>query len=90
MNQKGILFKSLSQSLIDTTPETVEFVFKLFALLAKHERKRLIRRSKAGQEAACARGRRGGRPKDLSPRYQQIALMVVRAYKEQRSIRDIM
>ena len=59
LNQKGILFKSLSQSLIDTTTETGEFVFKLFALLAEHERKRLIRRTKAGQEAARARGRMG-------------------------------
>ena len=90
LNQKGILFKSLSQSLIDTTTETGEFVFKLFALLAEHERKRLIRRTKAGQEAARARGRMGGRPKGLSPRYQEIAPMVVSAYKEERSIRDIM
>ncbi|GAB2621522.1 recombinase family protein [Emticicia sediminis] len=90
LNQKGILFKSLSQSLIDTTTETGEFVFKLFALLAEHERKRLIRRTKAGQEAARARGRMGGRPKGLSPHYQEIAPMVVDAYKQQRSIRDIM
>jgi DNA invertase Pin-like site-specific DNA recombinase len=90
LNHKGILFKSLSQSLIDTTTETGEFVFKLFALLAEHERKRLIRRTKAGQEAARARGRMGGRPKGLSPHYQEIMPMVVSAYKEERSIRDIM
>ena len=90
LNHKGILFKSLSQSLIDTTTETGEFVFKLFALLAEHERKRLIRRTKAGQEAARARGRMGGRPKGLSPHYQEITPMVVSAYKEERSIRDIM
>lgn len=90
LNHKGILFKSLSQSLIDTTTETGEFVFKLFALLAEHERKRLIRRTKAGQEAARARGRMGGRPKGLSPHYQEIAPLVISAYKEQRSIREIM
>jgi DNA invertase Pin-like site-specific DNA recombinase len=90
LNHKGILFKSLSQSLIDTSTETGEFVFKLFALLAEHERKRLIRRTKAGQEAARARGRLGGRPKGLSPHYQEIAPMVVSAYKQERSIRDIM
>ena len=89
LNQKGILFKSLSQPLIDTTTETGEFVFKLFALLAEHERKRLIRRTKAGREAARARGRIGG-SKGLSSRYQEIAPMVISAYKEQRSIRDIM
>lgn len=90
LNSKGILFKSLSQSLIDTTTETGEFIFKLFALLAEHERKRLIRRTKAGQEAARARGRMGGRPKGLSPRYLEITPMVISAYNEQRSIRDIM
>ena len=81
LNQKGILFKSLLPPLIDTTTETGEFVFKLFALLVEHERKRLIRRTKAGREAARARGRMGGRPKGLSHRYQAIAPMVVSAYK---------
>ena len=81
LNQKGILFKSLSQFLIDTTTETGKFVFKLFALLAEHERKRLIRRTKARREAARARGRMGGRPKGLSLRYQAIAPMVISAYK---------
>lgn len=90
LNHKGILFKSLSQSLIDTTTETGEFVFKLFALLAEHERKRLIRRTKAGQEAARARGRMGGRPKGLSPHYQEITPMVISAYKQESSIREIM
>ena len=64
--------------------------FLLFFSCNQHERKRLIRRTKAGQEAARARGRMGGRPKGLSPRYQEIAPMVISAYKEQRSIRDIM
>ena len=50
----------------------------------------LIRRTKARQEAARARGRMGGRPKGLSSRYQAIAPMVISAYKEQRSIREIM
>ncbi|MBC7407414.1 MAG: hypothetical protein H7339_03410 [Arcicella sp.] len=41
-------------------------------------------------DTARVRGRMGGSPKGLSPRYQEIAPMVVSAYKEQRSIRDIM
>ena len=32
----------------------------------------------------------GGKPKGLLSRYQEIALMVLSAYKEERSIRDIM
>jgi DNA invertase Pin-like site-specific DNA recombinase len=80
--QQEILFKSLSKSLIDTTTETGEFVFKLFALLAEHECKRVIRRTKAGQEAARARGRMGRRPRGLSPLYQAIAPKVISSYKE--------
>lgn len=62
-----VAFKSLSQPFIDTTTESGEFIFKLFALLAEQERKRLIRRTRAGLAAARARGRLGGRPKGLSP-----------------------
>lgn len=61
-----IEFKSLSQPFIDTTNESSEFVFKLFALLAETERKRNSRRTKAGLAAGRARGRVGGRPKGLS------------------------
>lgn len=59
-------FKSLSQPFIDTTTDSGEFIYKLFALLAEQERKRLVRRTKAGLAAARARGRVGGRPKGLS------------------------
>ena len=41
-------------------------------------------------DTARVRGRMGGSPKGLLPRYQEIAPMVISAYKEQRSIRDIM
>ncbi|MDB5243295.1 MAG: Site-specific recombinase, invertase Pin-like protein [Spirosoma sp.] len=60
-------FKSLSQPFIDTTTDSGEFIYKLFALLAEQERKRLVRRTKAGLAAARARGRIGGRPRGLSP-----------------------
>lgn len=64
---KKINFRSLSQPFIDTTTDSGEFIYKLFALLAEQERKRLIRRTNAGLAAARARGRVGGRPKGLSP-----------------------
>lgn len=89
-NQKGIRFKSVTQPLIDTTTAHGEFIFQLFAILSQHERKRLILRTKAGLEAARARGRTGGRKKGLSARYEQIAPMVRSAYGEGRTIREIM
>ncbi len=88
-NERGIGFKSVSQPLIDTTTEHGEFIFKLFALLAELERKKLIRRTKAGLAAARARGRTGGRPKGLSNKYQKIQPMVCDAYTQGRSVREI-
>lgn len=90
LNAQGIRFRSLTQPLIDTTTPHGELIFKLFAILAEHERKRLIQRTRAGLTAARARGRMGGRPKGLSKRYQAIAPMVASAHGEGRSIRDIM
>jgi DNA invertase Pin-like site-specific DNA recombinase len=90
MNAKRIRFRSLTQPLIDTTTPHGELIFKLFAILAEHERKRLIQRTRAGLTAARARGRMGGRPKGLSNRYQSIAPMIASAHGEGRSIRDIM
>ncbi len=89
-NRQGIRFKSTTQPLIDTTTAHGEFIFQLFAILSQHERKRLILRTKAGLEAARARGRRGGRKKGLSARYETIAPMVRSAYGEGRPIRAIM
>ena len=88
-NKIGIGFKSVSQPLIDTTTEHGEFIFKLFALLAELERKKLIRRTKAGLAAARARGRMGGRPRGLSKKYQKIQPMVCDAYLQGRSVREI-
>lgn len=89
-NEKGVKFKSLVQPLIDTTTPHGEFIFQLFAILSQHERKRLVVRTKAGLEAARVRGRTGGRKKGLSTRYIKITPMVQSAYKEGRTIRDIM
>lgn len=88
-NERGIGFKSISQSLIDTTTEHGEFIFKLFALLAELERKKLVRRTRAGLAAARARGRTGGRPKGLSKKYLKIQPMVCDAYLKGRSVREI-
>jgi DNA invertase Pin-like site-specific DNA recombinase len=90
LNKSGVKFRSIMQPLIDTTTAHGEFIFQLFAILAEHERKRLIMRTKAGLDAARERGRNGGRPKWLSPHYAGIADMVKSAYAQKKSIRDIM
>ena len=58
LRERKIGFVSLNQN-IDTTTEMGELIFNIFAVLAEFERKRLIRRTKAGLEAARARGRVG-------------------------------
>lgn len=50
------------QENIDTTTTTGKLIFHIFGALAEFERDLLRDRSKAGMEAAKARGRCGGRP----------------------------
>jgi DNA invertase Pin-like site-specific DNA recombinase len=58
--EKGINFISLHEN-IDTTTATGKLVFRIFASLAEFERDMISERTKAGLEAARARGRKGGR-----------------------------
>src|SRR6266571_2998870 len=72
-NQKGIGFKSLKET-IDTTTSTGKLVFHIFAALAEFERDIIHERTRAGLEAARARGRSGGRPKIQTKDPRKIAL----------------
>lgn len=72
-NEKGVNFVSLHDH-IDTTTATGRFTFNIFASLAEFEREIIRERTKAGLEAAKARGKKGGRPSGLSPKNMQIAL----------------
>src|SRR2546423_8025219 len=85
-NQKGIGFKSLKET-IDTTTSTGKLVFHIFAALAEFERDIIHERTQAGLDAARARGRRGGRPKALSPK--QAALAQSLYDSKEHSIQDI-
>lgn len=52
--------------MVDTTSPSGELVFNIFSALAQFERRLIQERTKAGLEAARARGRKGGR-KPLAP-----------------------
>jgi DNA invertase Pin-like site-specific DNA recombinase len=65
LEQRGIGFRSLTES-IDTTTSGGRLVFHIFAALAEFERSIIRERTKAGLDAARARGRTGGRPPALS------------------------
>lgn len=68
--QMGVGFKSLTES-IDTTSAGGKFYFHVVGALAEFERNIIIDRTKAGLEAARARGRLGGRPKKLTEAQRQ-------------------
>lgn len=66
LEERGITFKSITEA-IDTGGSTGRLVFHIFAALAEFERELLRERTMSGLAAARARGRKGGRPKALSP-----------------------
>ncbi len=62
LRDRGVGFRSICDGAIDTTTATGELVFHIFSALAQFERRLIVERTKAGLEAARARGRNGGRP----------------------------
>ena len=58
---------------IDTTTPQGRLVFGIFASLAEFERELIRERTQAGLKSARARGRKGGRPKGLSPKAMEKA-----------------
>jgi len=65
MQKRGIGFKCLTQD-IDTTTAGGRLVFTIFSAIAEFEREIIRERTRAGLDAARARGRKGGRPPALS------------------------
>jgi DNA invertase Pin-like site-specific DNA recombinase len=63
LRTKGIGFRSICDGVIDTTTASGELIFNIFSSLAQFERRLIQERTKAGLEAARARGRLGGRKK---------------------------
>lgn len=81
LKQKQIHLKSLSES-IDTGTATGNLFFQFMCVLAEHERNIIRERTRAGLDAARARGRSGGRPAGLSDRYRRIAPEVKEMYEK--------
>src|SRR5919112_1710451 len=86
LQEKGIGFKSLTES-IDTTTSGGRLVFNIFASLAEFEREIIRERTQAGLQSARARGKTGGRPKALSEK--QVAMLRQLAADKNRSVDDI-
>lgn len=65
LERHGAGFRSLTEA-IDTTTPGGRLVFHIFGALAEFERSIIQERTRAGLDAARARGRGGGRPPKLS------------------------
>lgn len=67
LRQRQVGFKVLSGAgaEIDTTTANGRLVFAVFAALAEYERELIAERTRAGLQAARARGRMGGRPRKM-------------------------
>jgi DNA invertase Pin-like site-specific DNA recombinase len=59
---------------IDTTRPEGKLVFGIFAALAEFERELIVERTHAGLAAARARGRKGGRPRKMTPSKIRMAM----------------
>ncbi|MEW6737368.1 MAG: recombinase family protein [Acidobacteriota bacterium] len=73
LEERKIGFRSLQESINTTTPGG-KLIFHMFGALAEFERNLIRERTQAGLTAARARGRKGGRPKALSPKQQTVAI----------------
>lgn len=65
LERREIGFRSLTEGL-DTTTAAGRLTMHIFAALAEFERALVVERTRAGLEAARARGRVGGRPPVMS------------------------
>lgn len=78
LRKREIDLRSLSET-IDTSTSAGRLTFNLFGALAEFERDVIRDRTKAGLEAARARGRKGGRPRKLNDKDLAIARALLTA-----------
>ena len=72
LDERGVGFRSLTET-IDTTSPSGRLVFQIFGAIAEFERALIRERTRAGLDAARARGRVGGRPPGLDAGSKAIA-----------------
>jgi DNA invertase Pin-like site-specific DNA recombinase len=64
LNEKGIIIKGIVDG-VDTSTINGRLFLNLMASLAEYESELIRERTNAGLQSARARGRTGGRPKDM-------------------------
>ena len=86
LKARGIAFRSLTETMMDTTTPQGEFLFNIFASLAQYERSLNQERVIAGLEAAKRRGKKGGRPSIIKKEKMEEILDALTAGKSKASI----
>jgi len=86
LEERGIQLKSLHES-IDTTTATGKLLFHMIAAFAQFERDNMIENTRAGLDAARARGKKGGRPKKLDAK--KIAMAKELRKDPNRTVKEI-
>ena len=81
--KREVGLRSLTDSIDTTTPQS-RLILNIFASLAEFERDLIRERTKAGLEAARARGRKGGRRSGLSAEAQKKSMLAEMYYKEEK------
>src|SRR5215213_1360475 len=87
LQTRKIGFKSLTEN-IDTTTSGGKLIFHIFGALAEFERDIIRERTRAGLEAARARGRYGGRPR-LQGSARKVALAETLYEDRKTPVKDI-
>src|SRR5215218_516910 len=86
LQERGVEFKSLRESLDTTTPGG-KLIFHVFASIAEFERDIIRERTMEGLEAARARGRKGGRKRAMDEK--KVALASAMLKERSNSVGDI-
>ena len=86
VEEDGIQLRSLTEG-IDTSTINGKLTFHLFAALAEFERALVRERTRAGLDAARARGRKGGRRHRLTPERRAHAVDLYRV--KDKTVREI-
>ena len=87
LNNRKIGFKSITEN-IDTTTSGGKLIFHIFGALAEFERDIIKERTRAGVQAARARGRTGGRPKATTLNTQKKVAMAQSLYDDKNNTID--
>lgn len=89
LQKRGIHLKSLHED-ISTAGATGKFTLTMFGALAEFERNLLVERTKAGIEAAKAKGRVGGRPKSMTDEQIKMAKDLIAANHGKTQVAEMM